>query len=321
MAAVQRYAEWSRRYAAGPAGGAFLLAGPESLLRDQALARIRERTLGPAGSQARPDRYQAGEAPLSQVASALSTVGLFDPVRLVVLSDPEKAGRAAAAERRALLGRLREGTPGSVFVACSRLSPFELEKKNEFTRELLGVCTVISLEHPRPADALRWLLEEAQRRGLRLQADAGKHLLSRIGPDLQELSRELEKLESAAPPGTPLGVDLLRELVRRGELGTGWELCRAACEGRTSDALRQWGALSATEPVLRLQWLLQKNAREAAAGGAPGAAQLARLAYELEYGIKCGLIPARQDGAAFEFALLTAGAGGARSGRPHRSTP
>jgi DNA polymerase III delta subunit len=319
MTAPQRYAEWVRRASAAGGGEATLFAGPESLLRDQGLARIKERVLG-SGDAARlgHERYFGGESPLADVTSALSSAGLFSAARVVTLADPERAGRAPAAERRELLQLLRRGTGGSVFVALSSLTPYELERKNEFTRELLSVCRVVSLEHPRPTDALRWMVEEATRRGIRLQADAGRFLLARVGPDLQELSRELEKLEVGLPPGTPVGAEELREMVRRGELGTGWELCRTAVEGRSGDALRQWAAIGATEPVLRVQWLLQKTAREAAGAGAPQARGLLLKVYDLEFGVKSGAIPSRHDTVAWEMLLASGEPSGSRFERNSR---
>ena len=95
-------------------------------------------------------------------------------------------------------------------------------------------------------------------------------------------------------------------MVRRGALGTGWELCRTAVEGKSAEALRQWAAVGATEPVLRVQWLLQRSAREAAAAGSSRARGLVLQAYDLEFGIKSGAIPSRHDSVAWEM-LLAAG--------------
>ncbi len=322
MKAPLRYADWARRFD-GKAAGAYLLAGPESLLRDAALARIREAVLGTGdGARLGQDRFYGGECSLAEVARSLASVGLFTSERLITLHDPERCGRAGAADRKELLDRLCGGTPGSTFVALTGLNPGELERKNEFTRALLSACQVVVVDHPRPADALRWLMTEAGRRRIALLADAGRLLLARIGPNLQELSRELDKLEAAVGPGEEVTAATLAALVHRGELGSGWELCRAASEGRTADALRQWGAIQATEAVLRLQWLLQKTARDGLAAG-PGSSQLRSLllaSYDLEFGIKSGLIPGRQDAVALEMLLVASGMAGSRAGavRPDR---
>ena len=70
--------------------------------------------------------------------------------------------------------------------------------------------------------------------------------------------------------------------------------------------------------MLRLQWLLQRQARERlgrrAAGTSAGRLRKAILqAYDLERGIKFGEIPSGRDGTALECLVVSLGEGGARS--------
>ena len=62
MTAPLRYSEWVRKPADGEA--AILFAGPETLLRDQALERIKDRVLG-SGESARlgHERFTAPRPP------------------------------------------------------------------------------------------------------------------------------------------------------------------------------------------------------------------------------------------------------------------
>lgn len=321
-----RFTDWVRRFDEGDTPAAHFLCGPETLLRDQALARIRARILGPADVGFGYRRFHGAEAPLGELNGALAGSGLFASATLAVLDDAERCARGPAAERKDLLRRLEGGDlGGSAFVALSTLTTGELERKNEFARALLRVCRVVELDHPRPVDALRWLMAESERRGIRLEARAGRFLLSRVGPDLQELSRELEKVEVALPAGTSVGEDEIRHLVRRGALGSGWEFCRAVIEGRSAEGLRLWQAVHATEPVLRTQWLLQRQAREALAAAGPlNAARLRELllrSHDLESALKGGLVPGRQDAAALELAVLSADPAVSRVGATARPAP
>ncbi len=321
-----RFSDWVRRCEHGPIAASHFLCGPETLLRDQALSRIRSRILGPGDAAFGYRRFHGAEAPLGELNGALAGSGLFSAATLAVLDEAERCLRGPAAERKDLLRRLERGDlGGSGFVALSTLTPAELERKNDFTRSLLRVCCVVEMDHPRPADALRWLMAESERRGIRLEARAGRFLLSRIGPDLQELSRELEKLEVALPAGSVVGEEEVRHLVRRGLLGNGWEFCRAVIEGRSADALRLWPAVQATDPVLRTQWLLQRQAREALADASPsGAARLRELllrSHDLEAALKGGLVPGRQDAAALELAVLSTDPTVSRTGAPPRRAP
>jgi DNA polymerase III delta subunit len=325
MAAPLRYGDWERRCAQEGPAAATLFCGPETLLRDQALLLIKVRLFG-SGEKSRlgHDRFYGGEGALAPITTALASVGLFTGTRLVTVTDVEKFGRAPAVDRRELIERLAQGLIGSVFVALSQLSAWELERKNDLARELLRVCQVVELSHPTPAEAMRWLLEASQRRGIRLQAEAGEYLLSRIGPNLQELSRELEKLELAATPGESVGLPEVEEMVRRGQLGTAWNFCDRLLAGNPAAALRLWSAVGRTEPVMRVQWLLQRQARDqlgrrGSSGPEDSLRRVLSLAYDLEFGIKSGRIPSGLDDVAMEIVAASCGAGRTRPAR-HSST-
>ncbi len=323
MARHLRYSDWVRRCEAGePPEGAWFLCGPESLLRDRILAQIRESVFG-GEELARhgQDRFYGGEGSVAAITSALVSVGLFSGTRLVTLSDTERFGRTGAAEREELLRVLESGMPGSVFVASSDLTPWELERKNEFTRRLMAACKVVELAHPTPAESMRWLLGESRRRGILLDADAGEYLVTRTGPYLQELSRELEKLETCTKPGEPIGRELLQDLAGKGRIGTGVEFVNAVLASRTFDALRLLGNLGRTEPVLRLQWLIQRRCRDCLSTRTHKSddirlGQLLQLMHELERSIKQGRVPSGRDGTALEIAVASAATGlsGSQSG-------
>jgi DNA polymerase III delta subunit len=318
MARPLSYAELSRQFESSGSAGAYFLCGPETYLRDTAILRLQTLLFGDADkARLGRDRFYGGEGPLTQVTSALASVGLFTGTRLVTLSDAERCGRAGAAERRELIERLRTASPGSVFVAFSELPVRELERKNDFTRALLQTCTVAEMNHPTPAEALRWLLDDSVRRGIPMDAEAATLLVSRIGPSLQDLAREMEKLELWMTVGERVTVGRIEEMVRHGQLGTGWEFCEAVLSGQTARALALWSPMQRAEPVLRTQWLLQRQARDRLARGSGGRESGAFLsdlllrAYELERGIKSGRIPSGRDGTALE--LLVASSGGGRT--------
>lgn len=309
-----KYSELLAALHKGDRRGAYLFCGPESLLRDQALAELKSRMAAELGGSVDHDRFQGGEGPASAVTTAFTTVGLFSSQRLVTVQTPEKWGRAAKADRDDLFRTLERGSGGSVFVAISELPPREFERKNEFAKGLMRVCQVVEFWHPRPADAMRWLLSESKRRSLRLQADAGELLLEKVGPNLQELSRELEKLELWAEPEQSIDAAKLRELIQRGHLGSGWEFVDATVAGRASQALRQWDSIRVSEPVPRLLWLMQQRAREGLSQGRGSTTALQGLAlrsYALERAIKTGEVNSASERLALE--ALVAASGGRRS--------
>lgn len=306
----------------GP-GAAYLLCGPETLLRDQALDELGKRLREDAGGSIDHDRFHGGEGPLSAVTSAFTTTGLFSTRRMVTVTLAEKWGKAGKRDRDELFSVLAGAASGSCFVAMSDLTPREFERKNEFCKGLAKVCQVVELWHPRPADAMRWLFSECQRRELGLQADAGELLLAKIGPDLQELSRELEKLALWAEPGSKIDAEQLRALIREGQVGTGWQFVDAASAGDAMEALRNWDAVRGSETVPRLLWLLQQRSRaDLATGRSRGVAGgLALRSYALERAIKTGALPAAAERLAVEGLVVSSVEVRDRSGRAPRRGP
>lgn len=310
MAKVLRYADWTAGVAKNGPLTAYLFVGPESLLRDQAILELRD-ALASDGATPPIERFQGGETPIAQIITAFSIVGFFAPRRLVVVSSVEKYGRVSAAEREELLRTVREADRGSCLVMASELPLWEFQRKNAFCEGLASGLTTVEFAHPRPAEAMRWILAECTRRQLLLEPAAGELLVEKVGTSLQELARELEKLSLWAEPGTRITEERLRGLIREGFLGSMSDLTDAVMRG-SSDAVRQWIGLRGTEPVLRVVWLLQQYARERLARGGAGAERLEAVvhgAYALEKGIKSGQLPGAAEETALECLLVNAQGG------------
>lgn len=320
---VIRASDLQQQLERGPLSRGYLFCGPESLLRDEGIAAVRAR-LAPAGDLD-VDRFQAGETPLSAAASALQTVGLFASHRMVVISDLERAGRAAAAERDALIRALSTAGESSVLVCASDLPWRELERRSELARRLAESCVVVELWRLRPDEAMRWLLAESRRRGLRLSADAGAYLVEHVGPDLQELSRELEKLEAWAEAGAAIGIEDVRTGLRHGIGVSLWDFCDLVMAGGAAEALGAWEGLKTSEPVLRVQWQIQRKARDLLARGtrsdADGRLGLLLLGgYFLERAIKTGRIRSGDDETGLSLLVAEAAPLAARRG-PSQGRP
>jgi DNA polymerase-3 subunit delta len=320
MARPLRYADWTAAVEKGGPAPAYLFVGPESLLRDQAIAELRS-AMAEGGEPPPIERFQGGEAELARVITAFSTVGFFAARRLVVVSGIERYGRVSARDRDELVQTVSRAAPGSCLVALSDLPLWEFERKNAFCKALLPVFPVVEFAHPRPAEALRWIVAETARHQVKLEPAAGELLVQKVGTSLQELAREIEKLALWAQPGEKVTAARLKELMREGFLGSVGELTDAVVAGRGSEALRQWAGLGGTEPVLRVVWLLQQRARERLARGGADADRLDALTrgtYAIEKGIKSGMLPSVAEETAFECLLATQQAAPARGTRPRR---
>ena len=306
-----RFADWLARIEKGTVESGYLFCGPETLLRDQAVRELQVQ-ISPSPDQLLAiDRFHGGDCSLAQVANAFATVGLFSPSRFVTLSSAERSGRAGKKDRDALFQTLATAPPGSYFVAISDLSARDLERKNQWTKQLIAELTVVEFDHPRPAEAIRWMMGESARLGLKLAPEAAELLVEKVGSHLQELSRELEKLSLWADSGETLDSDRLRALIRSGHLGDSWAFFDSVLSGDTTEAIRQWESVRTTEPVPRAIWQLQQRAREQLSRGNRADAErlldLGQRLYSLEFSIKTGQIPSGQDSLALDALVAASG--------------
>src|SRR5262249_3648758 len=87
-------AELARELAERGPRRAYLLAGAESLLREDALAALRRAVIGDGDPAFLLDRFDGSAAP-GELTDALHTLPVIAPRRLVVLEEPEARGASA----------------------------------------------------------------------------------------------------------------------------------------------------------------------------------------------------------------------------------
>jgi DNA polymerase-3 subunit delta len=236
-------AELERELASRAPRRAYLLAGAESLLREDALAALRRAVIGDADPAFLLDRFDAGVAP-GELVDALHTLPVLAARRLVVLVEPE--GRRGSAS--ALLDAVADWAGGADARADDAVLVVAASRPDRRARWVKAFGDgVVECDAPRTAREISaFAREEAARQEVALERGVAEALAERIGPQLQLLRMEIGKLALLAGPGEP---------VSRAHVGVGtalaaeepiWDLTDAIGEGRTADALhvlaRQLGA-------------------------------------------------------------------------------
>jgi DNA polymerase III subunit delta len=220
---------------------AYLLAGAESLLREDALAALRRAVVGDSDPAFLVDRFDAGVAP-GELVDALHTLPVIAARRLVVLAEPEGRRGSASALLDAVADWAGAAAPADAVLVVSASRP---DRRAKWVKAFGDA--VIECDAPRTAREISaFVREEAARQEVELQRGVAEALAERIGPQLQLLRMEIGKLALLAGPG---------EAVSRAHVGVGtalaaeepiWDLTDAIGEGRTADALhvlaRQLGA-------------------------------------------------------------------------------
>ncbi|MBD3161393.1 MAG: hypothetical protein GF346_04235 [Candidatus Eisenbacteria bacterium] len=312
----------------GPPSSLFL-AGPEVLLRDVVLSELEKKILaGQEVGKWNREVISAREVPLSDLNAGLRSVGLFSETRLVVLQEPERYGRAAKGDREELWGWFERPSAGIHLVLWSEKALWELERANQFLKGTLQrVATIVKLDHPTFERAVELIQRAARRRHeLDLPPESARKLVEAVGPNLLELSHELDRLALRLGPGARVAPEQLENWLRAGLVGSVADLERAILDRDTGRALRYWEAVRRRYPAPAVTWMLasrhldarwQRRGRGSSpAASGPFLSRLLEECYRLEFGVKRGEIPFGLQGVAFEEMLLRLGrnrAGGDRS--------
>jgi DNA polymerase-3 subunit delta len=265
--------ELSEELVAGRVRPAYLLMGPEALLRDRALEEIREAALAGAPADFNLDRLEGERATPGELQDAVRSLPVLAERRLVVLREPEArrgGGRALTDALAGVLESLAEQGPAVLVVTAARA-----DRRARWVKAFRGEAAAVACEAPRGAKALAaFVRAEAKRSGLRLERGAAELLVEAVGSDLLMLRHELEKaaLFAGERPVTADDVRATASVVAEEPV---WDLTDAIGEGRGGDALRvlrRMRSQGAPPPVLlgALATHFRKLARTRAGEPPPG---------------------------------------------------
>jgi len=216
---------------------AYLLAGAEALLRDDALEAIETAVLANGPRDFNLDRLEVGKATPGRLEEALDNLPVMAERRLVILRETEGRGAKLDAAWGAVieswLSRVDEATT-SVLVLVSA----KVDKRNKWVKGFRDPAALVSCDAPKQARELAgFLAQEAQRQGLELSSEAAALLADRVGPQLLLLRQEIQKAALLAGPGeavTRKHVEMAVSAVAEEPI---WDLTDAIGQGRVADAV------------------------------------------------------------------------------------
>jgi DNA polymerase-3 subunit delta len=170
----------------------YAVIGEEDLLRDTALALIKQAVLGADGNDFNCDLFYGDEADGAEIAACASEVAVFALRRLVIV---KAADKLAAKQSETLLPYLKSPneTTTVVFIAA------KLDGRLKFSQALTQAALVVDCGPLKDSQLLPWLKQEADRLGVRIDEEALHALREVSGGSLYAVRRELEKLASYVP--------------------------------------------------------------------------------------------------------------------------
>ncbi len=184
----------------------YVLLGDEAFLQKQCRRGIVEALIDPQFRDYCVSDVDLADASVFDALDQASTPSLMAPFQIVFVRNVRLLyQRGAKKEEFAAIQKyLSLPNPQAllVFVADHLHIPsdarrMDMQDKDRYERirETLGDhCGIIELSQPEDDDAMRWLVQSAELRGVELESDAARELVDALHGDLMRLSSELEKL-------------------------------------------------------------------------------------------------------------------------------
>jgi DNA polymerase-3 subunit delta len=216
---------------------AYLLAGAEALLRDDALEAIEAAVLANGPRDFNLDRLEVGKVTPGRLEESLDNLPIMAERRLVVLRETEGRGAKLDAAWGSVieswLSRVDE-TTASVLVLISA----KVDKRNKWVKGFKDPAALVECDAPKKARELAgFLAQEASRQGIEIEPEAAALLADRVGPQLLLLRQEIEKASLLAGPGETVmrkHVEMAVSAVAEEPI---WDLTDAIGQGRVADAV------------------------------------------------------------------------------------
>jgi DNA polymerase-3 subunit delta len=184
----------------------YVLIGDEVFFRDQCRQALLQH-LVPADLR----DFSLHDLDLSQVSVAevldrARTPSLMAPFQVFfVRGVKELYTRGSHAEEFAAIETyMKDPNPDAVLIfvadhisipADARRMEMQDKDRYERIRETLGeFCGMVELARVDETDGMRWIIDQAQKEGVKVEQDAARELIDALGADMMLVSRELEKL-------------------------------------------------------------------------------------------------------------------------------
>lgn len=252
----------------------YLFFGEEGYLREQAVNRLVEYCLRDGGSDFNIDLIDGETARPGDIAASAETLPLFTDKRLVVVKNPpffkaaRKAGREAPEEtedvpaaggEKVLLNYLKDPLASTILVFNTG-EP--VDKRKRIFKAVKEAGKAVDFTFLGRADLARWLRQKAGKAGRKFDGGAMDAMLDAVGPSLQKLNVEFDKLVNYTAQSGVITAEDVRRLCPQGLEENIFAIVDAVGNRRCGEALSGIkDMLAAKEPPLKILTMISRQFR------------------------------------------------------------
>ena len=232
-----------KQIASGTLAPVYLLLGDDEYEKDELAAEF-ERVVDEGLRAFNVDRFHGGDASLGTILDASRTLPMMVPKRIVITLraeralQPKRESEATVRDVEAFIEFI-DAPPDHVTLV---LISGKLDEQRRLTKRLRARAIVVQCgQLDTVADAERWIRARVKEANKRIENDAVCALGERVGPDIQRLRDEVERLLLYCADAGEITVANVQDVAGPAAAYDDWAVSRAIERGATSVALKELG--------------------------------------------------------------------------------
>jgi DNA polymerase III subunit delta len=206
-----------RELAEGKIRPIYLVFGEERYLVDVAVRALRKAVLEGAIADFNEDVFTAGEQDVDRVLSAVRTVPMMAPRRLVMVRGIERwearSGEEQPTSKVSALDRLADYAASPIDSACLVLSGGKIDGRRRVVTLARKEGWLVACDPLDDASLAQWVERAVTRRGARIEGRVARLLAQIAGPDLGHVADAVERLCLYVGEGQLIGEDAVSDVV------------------------------------------------------------------------------------------------------------
>ncbi len=229
----------------------YLLYGEEAYLKKQYKDKLRQAIVSPDDTM-NYAYYEGKGVNVNEVIDLAETLPFFAERRLIVMEDTGLFKNASAE----LADYLKEMPDTTMFVFVES----EVDKRGKLYKAVQSVGRAVELGRQDETTLIRWVAGSVKREGKQMSEQTARHFLAKVGTDMEQIQKELEKLFCYTMDRTVVTIEDVEAICTTQITNQIFDMVNAVADREQRKALNYYYDLIALkEPPMRILFLLARQ--------------------------------------------------------------
>lgn len=229
----------------------YLLYGEEAYLKKQYKEKMQEAMVS-AGDTMNYSYFEGKSVNVNEVIDLAETMPFFAERRLIVLEDTGLF-KSASPELADYIKEMPD-TTYMIFVES------EVDKRNKLYKAVQSKGRVVELGRQDEATLIRWVAGNIKREGKSVSENTIRYMLSKVGTDMENIQKELEKLCCYAMDRDSITIEDVEAICTTQITNQIFDMVNAVADKEQKKALQYYyDLLALKEPPMRILFLLARQ--------------------------------------------------------------